>query len=178
LSQYGVIHVGKIAEWRRKVALLELLNNNDGNLATSDTRGVTDGVIAELRAGARELIDLLAATLDRFEEQAALDMLLTLAETPISLLRSAGYDWPDIEAYLQLRLGADEENEPDELDRQLMKHIDLCEWSGFCDPDSWQWRAARTLYITPQELERRLEQLKSRRGLRWDARQGTMIFSR
>ncbi len=53
MSQYGVIHVGKIDQWRRKTMLLDLLSNNDGNLATSDTRGITDQVLEELR-GARE----------------------------------------------------------------------------------------------------------------------------
>ena len=30
--------------------------------------------------------------------------------------------------------------------------------------------------ITPQDLERRLEKLRALRGLRWDTRQGTMVF--
>ncbi len=176
LSQYGVIHVGKIDEWRRKVALLELLNNNDGDLATSDTRGVTDDVLTELRNGTHELLDLLAPTFDRFEEDEPLDVLLTLAETPISLLRSAGYDWPAIETYVQERLAPDEATGLDEIDRRLMKHIDLSVWSACADTAAWHWQAARELVLTPQELERRLQRLDQLRGLRWDARQGTLVF--
>jgi len=177
LSQYGVIHVGKIVEWRRKIALLEMLNNNDGDLATSDTRGVTDEVLEELRGGSRELLDLLAPTFDRFEESQPLDVLWTLAETPISLLRSAGYDWLDLENHLQMRIKLNEDTQFDEVDKHLMKHIDLGEWSGLRDVTEWQWRAAYELFLTPQDLERRLEQLRVMRGLRWDNRQGTMVFT-
>jgi len=178
LSQYGVIHVGKMDEWRHKIGLLEMLNNNDGDLATSDTRAVTDEVIEELRNGARELLDLLAPTFDRFEEDEPLEVLLTLAETPISLLRSAGYDWPDIETYLRSRIAHDAATGLDDIDRRLMKHVDLGEWDHYSDPSAWQWRAARELVVTPQELERRLARLDELRGVRWDARQGTMVFTR
>ena len=37
LSQYGLIHVGYVTSWQRKKHLLNLLSNNDGDLATSDT---------------------------------------------------------------------------------------------------------------------------------------------
>ena len=178
LSQYGVIHVGRIQPWQRKKYLLDILNNNEGSLATSDTRAVTDEVIEELRNGARELLDLLAPTFDRFEEDEPLEVLLTLAETPISLLRSAGYDWPDIELYLQNRLNPDAATGLDEIDRRLMQHVDLGEWDHYADLAAWQWRAARELVVTPQELERRLARLNELRGLRWDARQGTMVFTR
>jgi len=177
MSQYGVIHVGKIAEWRRKVALLDMLSNNDGNLATSDTRAVTDEVIEELRIGARELLDLLAPTFERFDDSAPLDVLFVLAETPISLLRCAGYDWRDIEQYLAQRIHTDRENEFDQVDRQLMQHIDVGAWTGLPSLEAWQWYAARELFLTPQELEHRLARVRALRGLRWDARQGTLVFT-
>jgi hypothetical protein len=176
LSQYGVIHVGKIVDWRRKMTLLEMLNNNEGEVATSDTRAVTDEVIAELRLGTRELLDLLASMFDRFEEAEPLDVLLALSENPIGLLRSSGYDWPGIETYLQQRLAPDADTGLDELDRRLMKHIDLSEWIACADKAAWQWQAAHELVVTPQELERRLQRLDQLRGLRWDVRQGALVF--
>ncbi len=177
LSQYGVIHVGKITEWQRKVTLLNLLSNNDGDLATSDTRAITDSIIEELRGGARELLDLLASTFERFDEPAAFDILAALAETPISLLRCAGYDWHAIENYLRMRVGSDREDGFDQVDRRLMRHIDVGEWSGLPSIEAWQWHAARELFLTPQDLERRLERVRALRGLRWDARQGTLVFT-
>ena len=100
LSQYGIIHVGKIDPWRRKVELLNKLSNNDGNLATSDTTGVSDEDIEELRQGAYELLDLLAPTFGWFAENPSLDVLMALVEQPISLRRCAGSDWGAIEQSL------------------------------------------------------------------------------
>ncbi len=177
LSRYGVIHVGKIQPWRRKIALLDRLNNNNGTLATSDTSAVTDEIIEELRAGAYELLDLLAPILDSFVDNAALDVLMTLAEQPVSLRRCAGYDWDTIETMLAERTQPDDIG-LDKTDHRLMQRIELGEWTQQQSSDSWQWAAARELRLTPQELEIRLQRLQNLRGLCWDARQGAMVFTR
>lgn len=182
MSQYGVIHVGKVRPWQRKRELLDLLSNNDGRLATSDTRAVSDDILTELRQGCYELLDLLAPTFEGLSEASfgnnpALDVLLALAEAPISLLRCAGYDWEAIEEFLAGRAAYDETG-ADETDRRLMQRIELGQWTGQPSESAWQWHAARELYLTPQELERRLTRLQALRGLRWDTRKGTMIFTR
>lgn len=176
LSQYGVIHVGKIKPWRRKVEVLNMLSNNAGNLATSDTRQITPDIIAELQQGSYELLDLLTPTFERWPDNPALDVLLALAERPVSLLRCAGYDWPDIEALLQRRTTIDAIG-LDRTDHRLMQGIELGEWAHHPSVEAWQWHIARELYLTPQDLERRLDLLKSLRGLRWSDRQGTLVFT-
>jgi hypothetical protein len=176
LSQYGVIHVGKVVPWRRKIELLNMLNNNDGNLATSDTTAVTDDIIEELRQGCYELLDLLAPVFSRIEDNPALDVLLALAERPISLLRCAGYDWLQIEAMLVERAVLDEVG-LDQTDQRLMQRIELGEWTNQVSLAAWQWFAARELFLTPADLERRLDTLHKLRGLRWDSRRGTMDFT-
>ena len=176
LSQYGVIHVGKIRSWRHKIDVMNKLSNNDGALAASDTSEVTDEMIEELRQGSYQLLDLLASTFDRFDDNPSLDILLALAETPISLMRSAGYDWDKIEERFSERARLDEDG-LDKTDHQLMKGIEFGEWSKHPSPEAWQWEAARELFLTPQDLEARLARIKSLRGLRWDARQGTMVFT-
>jgi len=176
LSQYGVIHAGKVSPWRRKIMLLNMLSNNDGSLATSDTSAVSDEIIEELRQGAYELLDLLAPTFERFHENPALDVLLALAEQPISLLRCAGYNWDQIENRLAERAALDEVG-LDKTDHRLMQRIELGEWANQPSLGDWQWHVARELYLTPRELERRLNQLRTLRGLRWDPRQGTMVFT-
>lgn len=176
LSQYGVIHVGKINPWRRKVELLNMLNNNAGKLATSDTSAVTDDIIEELRVDGYELLDLLAPIFERFTTDSALDVLLALCEQPISLRRCAGYSWDDIEAMLVSRIATDDVIF-DKIDQQLMRSIELGEWAGLASAEAWQWRAARELFLTPQELDHRLERLKGIRGLRWLERRGTMSFT-
>ncbi len=176
LSQYGVIHVGKIQPWRRKIELLDMLSNNEGNLATSDTTAVSDDIIEELRQGSYELLDLLAPIFDRFNDNPALDVLLALAERPISLMRCAGYDWSQIETLLAERAALDNVG-LDKTDQSLMQRIELGEWAGRSSPETWQWYAARELFLTPRDLERRLGKLEKLRGLRWDTRQGTMVFT-
>lgn len=175
LSQYGIIHVGKVQTWQRKKEILNLLSNNQGNLASSDTSGVTDEIIEELRQGCYELLDLLAPSFNHFIDNPALDVLMALAEQPISLMRCAGYDWEEIESMLASRASLDEIG-LDDIDRRLMQCIELGEWDNLPSADAWRWQAARNLYLTPQSLEHRLQELEKLRGLSWDARQGTMVF--
>ena len=183
MSQYGVIHVGRIREWRRKVELLDMLSNNDGNLATSNTSAVTPEVIDELRAGCRELLELLKPVFGRFarvacegsEDHPAFEVLSLLAETPLSLLRSSGRDWPEIEQLLNERATVTS-GEWDKSDRRLIRLIELAELTGRTAPEAWKWETARELFLTPQELERRLERLDSWRGLKWDTELGMMVF--
>jgi len=183
MSQYGVIHAGRVQEWRRKVELLDMLSNNDGNLAASDTSAVTPEVIEELRAGCRELLELLKPIFVRFaraageggEDHAAFEVLSFLAETPISLLRTSGRDWEQIERLLSER-AAVSSGGWDQSDRQLIRLIELAELTGHASSAAWKWEAARELFLTPQELERRLRQLDAWRGLMWDEDMGTMVF--
>ncbi len=177
LSQYGVIHVGKIAPWRRKTYLLGILNNNNGELATSDTSALTDAMLQELRQGCQELLDLLTPVFERFDDNPSLEVLHYLAEQPVSLLRCAGYNWLEIESLLSKRAVLDDLG-LDETDRKLMQCIELGESTHVISIKSWKWSVSSELYLTPQDLERRLGRLKDLRGLRWDTAQGTLLFTR
>jgi len=177
MSQYGVIHVGRIREWRRKEELLNMLSNNDGPLATSDTSQVTPDVLEELRAGCRELLALLKPILTRFEHNPSFAGLSLLAETPISLLRIAGHDWPAIEALLSTCAEA-LPVELDQTDRRLMQCIELAELTGYPTATDWQQAAARELFLPPQELAQCLQKLNGLRGMTWDPALGTMLFNR
>ena len=176
LSQYGVIHVGYIRDWRRKCQLLDWLSNNDGKLATSDTSHITEEIIEELRVGCRELLELLKPIFDRWEHNPSFEVLSLLAETPLSLLRASGRDWSEIEALLAERT-ATLAGELDGTDKKLMRCLELAELTGFSAIEAWKWTAARELFLTPQELEHRLDKLDRMRGLRWDARLGSVVFT-
>lgn len=177
LSQYGVIHVGKIEPWRRKTHLLGLLSNNDGMQATSNTALVSDEIIEELRQGCHELLDLLIPAFERFDFNQSLDVLNYLAEHPISLLRCAGYSWQDMENILSRRAALDDLG-LDDTDRRLMMFIEIGEWTRMNSIESWKWNASRELYLTPHDLEQRLDHLNHLRGLRWDPAKGTLLFTR
>lgn len=176
MSQYGVIHVGRIREWRRKIELLDMLSNNDGALATSDTGQITPEVIEELRVGCRELLELLKPVFARFEHNPSFEVLSLLAETPISLLRASGRDWTEIEALLAER-AATPAGELDKTDRKLMRCIELAELTGASTVEAWKWTAARDLFLMPQELDCRLEKLDRLRGIRWDGQLGSVVFT-
>jgi hypothetical protein len=64
----------------------------------------------------------------------------------------------------------------DEIDRRLMQRIELGEWSRLVSVEEWKWRAATELFLTPQELDRRIEKVKNLRGLHWSEHQGTYVF--
>ena len=64
----------------------------------------------------------------------------------------------------------------DETDRKLMQRIELGEWCGKPSLEAWKWCAAQELFLTPQDLERRKQIVDKLRGIRWDERQGTMVF--
>ncbi|MBN1936819.1 MAG: hypothetical protein JW934_19315 [Anaerolineae bacterium] len=177
MSQYGVIHVGRIGPWRRKIELLDMLSNNDGALATSDTSRVTPQVIEELRVGCQELLELVKPVFDRFEHNPSFEVLSLLAETPISLLRASGRDWPEIDALLAERAET-EIGDLDKTDQRLMRCIELAELTGCPEFEVWKWTVARELFLTPQELDKRLTQLDRLRGTRWDSNLGTVVLVR
>jgi hypothetical protein len=159
------------------VQLLDWLSNNDGPWVTSDTAQITPDVIEELRVGCHELLELLKPVFGRFEHNASFEVLSLLAETPISLLRASGRTWPEIEEMLAERARTPA-GDLDETDKKLMRCIELAELTGCSAVEAWKWTAARELYLTPQELDRRLEQLDQLRGLRWDGQVGAIVFAR
>jgi hypothetical protein len=175
LSQFGVIHVGKITPWRRKIELLDMLSNNNGALATSDTSGINDAVLLELSQGCHELLDLLEPTFDNFEDNPSLNVLELLAETPISLLRCNGDNWTTIEDILSHRAALDQFS-IDETEQKLMQHIEFEDWGESRSIEEWNWHAAQELYLTPQDLEYHLKNIASIRGIHWNSRLGTLVF--
>lgn len=183
LSQHGVIHVGRVAEWRRKVELLDLLSNDRGKLATSDTSGVDEAALAELRSGTGELLQLLKPVFGRFaraagvgsDEHPAFEVLGELAQTPISLLRAEGLGWGDIEHFLDRTAGAPG-TALDHEDQRLIRLIELAQLSEVTEPSEWRTAAAKALVVSPTELSARLDRLDRWRGVQWDRRLGTMVF--
>lgn len=175
MSQYGVIHAGKYREWTRKKALLDMLNNNDGDLATSDTSAVTPDVIDELRLGCRELLTLLKPVFQRFEHNPSFEVLWELAERPLALRRIAGADWPEIEAQLAQRASL-HEPEWDKRDTRLMRMIELAELTHCANQAAWKTRVAEALPCFLPDLDARLQKIASFRDMRWDDESGTFIF--
>lgn len=175
ISQYGVIHVGKIAGWRRNIELMNMLSNNDGTLAASDTSQITEDIIEELRIGNRELFGLLKPILTRFENNPSFEILSFLAETPISLLRIKGYSWQKIEEILQQRVQT-AAVEWDAIDKKLIRCIELALITGQKSVREWKKAVAWEHYLSAQALEQRLANFNVWRGISWDSALGTISF--
>ncbi|MBD3289910.1 hypothetical protein GF337_13975, partial [candidate division KSB1 bacterium] len=136
ISQFGLIHVGRTSEWKRKMALLDMLSNNDGDLASSDTSKIADAELGELRAGSRELLGLLKPLFVKFDNNPCFSILSFLAETPVSLLRMQGYSWKQIETTLQ-KLAEKQKIEWDVLDRKIIRVIELSLLTGQKSVSEW-----------------------------------------
>jgi hypothetical protein len=179
LSQYGVIHVGKVADWRRRVQLLDWLSNNDGELATSDTSHVTPEVVEELREHCRELLEPLKPIFDRLDQGDAYRVLGFLAQEPISLLRSRGLGWSDIEKHLSGDLDAGPSGErlpPSSVERRLCKCVDLVEVSGCTSLEHWVLQVSAALFVPVEELLALVSVLQNTRKLVWDKELGAPVF--
>lgn len=183
LSQHGVIHVGRTSQWRRKVELLDLLSNTGGALATSDTSAIDEKALDELRAGSRELLSMLKPVFGRFaganagypDVHPAFAVLRLLAEHPVSLLRSGGLGWGEVEHILH-REASTSCGPADGDDHRLVRLIELVELADESAPLAWKTRAADELFLSTRELEGRLERLDRWRGIRWDRALGSMVF--
>ncbi|MCD4749403.1 MAG: hypothetical protein K8R59_08510, partial [Thermoanaerobaculales bacterium] len=105
----------------------------------------------------------------------AFEVLSLLAERPLSLLRSSGLDWVEIEELLSRR-AAVTFGELDGIDHRLSRFIELGELAGHTMPGPWRSEAAKRLRLSAEDLEKRLERLDGWRGLKWDPQLGTMVF--
>lgn len=175
ISQYGVIHVGKIKEWRRKEKLLDLISNNDGMLAASDTSGITPEMIDELREGSRELLELVKPTFSRFENNPCFEVLSFLAENPISMLLIQGHSWEEIEDILQ-QYANSTAFDFDATDTKLIRTIELALVTGKASVRDWREDVAFELGLLPKDVEKRLAKCNLWRGICWDASLGTITF--
>jgi hypothetical protein len=175
-AKYGLIHVGKIQEWKRKVELLDKLSNNDGDLATSDTSNLASTDIEDLSSGCEEMLEFLKPSFARFENP-SFSVLRHLARRPVSFMRSDGMSWEDIEESLSSIASEERTRQLDSIDEKLVRIIELGEMKGVQDDEKWLNRVADTLWIPRADLDLRLNRLKRRKPV-WDAETGSYIFLR
>ncbi|EIC22071.1 hypothetical protein [Thiorhodovibrio frisius] len=174
LSKYGLIHTGRKGSWERKKQLLDLLSNNDGELARSDTSGIGDEEIRELRQDATDLLLFLKSIFNKFTNP-AYSVLKHLAERPISAYRIEGRDWRDIERDLQGHV-----NYPvfvDDVDKVIIKHIELGLVRGQSSADDWLGCVSAKSGVTKTEVKQRINQYLERYPS-WDGEEGSYVFGR
>lgn len=174
ISKYGLLHTGAKPNWDRKRELLDLLSNNDGNLARSDTSKIGPREIEELRDNAFELLIFLKSVLNQFTNP-AFCVLKHLAHTPISLYRVEGCSWQDIETTLR-----EYANYPvfvDETDRVIIKHIELGLERNHPSTDAWLTRLSAKTGIPKSNVKLRIDRYLERYPA-WDREIGSYVFGR
>jgi len=173
ISKFGLLHVGKIRDWNRKKELMDLISNNDGALATSDTTRALD-FLEEYREIARDLLRFLKSIFVVLDSPSEV-VLQSLAERPISLRRSASEDWEKIDGDLQSLLIP--ERSFDQTDYRIIKIIELGLVDGAGDFEEWLRMAAVQSYAQKETVRDRIKTYERREPV-WNQELGRMVFLR
>jgi hypothetical protein len=174
ISKYGLIHSGKKKDWERKKQLLDLLSNNEGELARSDTSGIKAAERQELTANAMDLLHFLKSIFNKFSNP-AYAVLTHLAQNPISQYRIEKKNWQEIEQILQGF--ASYPTFLDETDHHIIKIIELGLDRKKNSVEAWLSSVAATVGIPKNELKSRIDRFLERYP-KWDAEIGSYVFSR
>jgi hypothetical protein len=172
ISKFGLLHVGKIQDWKRKKEIMDLISNNDGERATSDTSGITPEVLEEYRSNALELLAFLKNVFAILDNPSEI-VLHELAKLPNSLRRIAGDEWQKIDTDLGSKIPR-----PflDRLDYKLVEIIEL----GLIeadDYDQWLKLTAIASATSKQAVEERIESYEKRKPT-WEPKLRRVIFLR
>lgn len=172
ISKFGLLHVGRVQDWNRNKMLLDLISNNDGMLATSDTSAISREMLEEYGNSARHLLEFLKSIFIVLDNPAEI-VLQELVERPISLRRIDGDDWQKIDADLASKITT-----PclDQLDYKIIKIIELGLAEGR-DYDEWLKMTAIRSGVPRETIRKRLKGYKNREPV-WDQESGRMVFLR
>jgi hypothetical protein len=172
ISKFGLLHVGKIREWNRKRELMDMISNNNGKLATSDTSAITPAILDEYRNNASEMLSFLKSIFLILDNPAEI-VLQELCQYPISLRRIRGDSWNEIDQDLYQRIMP--LSSYDELDHKIIKVVELGLVQGASDMEEWLKRAAIKAGVPGKIVRERIKGYIFREPV-WNAELGRMVF--
>jgi hypothetical protein len=172
ISKFGLLHVDKVRNWKRKKRLMDLISNNDGLQATSDTSAITRELIQEFRDVARDLLRFLKSIFIILDNPAEM-VLEALAEKPVSFRRITGDSWSKIDQDLFQLIQP--ERMMDEVDHRIIKIIELGLVENVSSHEEWYAEAARTCGLSKETVRQRLQGYRKREP-KWDPKLGRMVF--
>ncbi len=177
ISEFGIFRLGDKYTKERRVKLMDRLSNNDGDLATSDTSSLTDEDIKELQAYSRAMIEFFKPELKKFGSLLLLNVLFSLAEKPISLMRAEGYSWDQMYCFFEKMLGiVYEQHYEVEIERKIAEEIALGRIRGTENPSEWVSIVAGLHGIEEKTVKDIVSSLSMFRGLAWDKDLGCYIL--
>ena len=172
ISKFGLLKVdsGSLENsW-----LMDMISNNNGKLATSDTSAVDNTALEKYRNNAQGLLFFLKSIFLLLDNPSEL-ILQQLASEPVSLRRSQGKSWEEIENELFNHIRP----QPilDNSDYELIKIIELGLLTGLGNKSCWLEAAARFLHFPKNEISKRLRGYKNRSPV-WQEELGSIVFLR
>ncbi len=172
ISKFGLLHAGKIQEWNRKKELMNMISNNEGKLATSDTSDITPAILDEYRNNASEMLSFLKSIFIILDNPAEI-ILQELCQYPISLRRIRGDGWTKIEEDLYQQVLP--LSSYDEVDQKIIKVIELGLMQEASDMEEWFKRAAIRAGVPVKIVRERIKGYNFREPV-WNAKLGRMVF--
>ncbi len=175
-SQYGIMEIGD-REYSDKVKEISplLINGQDrdyGNQRSADT-SMLQPYIPWLRDNARELIQLLKSDLGKLGP--SFDILMSLADRPVSVRRTSRESWEQIEEELYgSRLDV---SETTPLEIELREVVDLTTILECQSLDTWTEETAAHLGQSPVVVADAVRNMIEGGGYQWCEAIGTLVTS-
>ena len=173
LSKFGLVALDP-EELGERHALLDALSNDRGPGCMSDTSQLTPSQLSRLREGSLEMVRDLKQMLSFFDPR-GYSALVSLAETPVSLLRAYGSSWAEIDDIMHATVG-DSATRSEDLS-ELERLVELYEVTGCESADTWIDATATRLDVSTAYLRRLLRNFGHRRRLVWDSEIGAFLFN-
>jgi hypothetical protein len=174
ISKFGLLKVDSGSLMETNNRLIDMISNNDGRLATSDTSAIDDTALEEYRTNAKSLLLFLKSIFLLFDNPSE-PVLQQLASEPISLRRSQGKSWGEIEDELLSHIHP--QPTLDSSDYELIKIIELGLLRGIDNKNCWFETAAQFLHLPVNEISERLQGYQNRSPV-WLEELGSIVFLR
>ncbi|MCI5124740.1 MAG: hypothetical protein D3925_09750, partial [Candidatus Electrothrix sp. AR5] len=174
ISKFGLLKVDSGSFMGTNRELMDMISNNDGKLATSDTGAIDDTALEKYRNNARDLL-LFLKSIFLLLDNPSEPILQQLASEPISLRRSQGKTWEQIEEELLSHITP--QPPLDNADYELIKIIELGLLVNLDKKRSWLAAAAKSLGLPVNAIDKRLRSYKDRSPA-WQKELGSMVFLR
>lgn len=174
ISKFGLLKVDSVPFFETSKELINMISNNEGKLATSDTSAIDDSALEKYRNNAQGLLFFLKSIFLLLDNPSEL-VLQQLALEPISLRRSQGKEWKEIEDELLSYISP--QPTLDSTDYELIKLIELGLLTDIGNQECWFDAAALFLQLPVNEINERLQNYKNRSPV-WQEELGSMVFLR
>jgi hypothetical protein len=176
LSQYGIMEIGS-KEYTEQLeeASQHLINGQNreyGSHRVGDTSGVGP-YIPWYRENARELVQLLKGELNKLGP--AFDILMQLADRPLSLRRAQGDSWEDIENELNPQSREEDSNNRYLIESEVAEVVDLTGIVECENQNVWIEEVAAHVDHPPAVIEEIVDQFLSSGRYRWSDVVGALI---